>query len=246
MRGLIMTDAGEGNQMRKRPIFIKILALSVFIAPLLCIALLADMNREFYHLLTNDLRLQLFVFVGASWLSAYGIWRARPWGIKLFLFYIAAIVVADLGDFIAHPLGRNAWHLIDILVGAIGVAIILRKKNRDVFFNRALRWWERATRFDTNIKSDFISNQNKSVGEITSLSASGCFSSLSQSLEIGAVVKIDFHINGKNELLDARVVRLNTKPAGVAFEFIHKNKMAEFLFGMRLKKQKHTQLKAAA
>ena len=232
--------------MKKRPVLIKLLAVSILAVPIVCFTILSQLDKNFYHVLSPLLKIEFILLNVTSIVSAIGVWRTRPWGFRLFITYVGIIVATDLVDFITNPHGRNLWHYLDIGFAVAGIAVIFRKRNRDVFYNEAIRWWERATRIRVNLDGTVKSENGILQANFINMSQSGCLTTLQNTLPSGNIVKVEFEIKGQKFMIPARVVRLNPKPQGLAFEFLHKGLFDRIRLGLILRSNKEVLSKAVA
>jgi hypothetical protein len=223
--------------MPRRPFALKLMIAFLCLAPIGMIAVLVYYDRTFYRDLPWLVNLQIGLFCVSSLLAAFGIYRARALGFWTFLLFILGCAVVDLNDFVSHPEDRNIGYLLDLIFASIGLLIIFHKRYRQLFFDKAMRWWERSTRFNVDwpVQAQ-VADQTPVVGTLQSISYSGCFIASTAQIALGTRFPITFGLNGQNQTFQVEAVRASHNPAGVGCTFIHSNARAESDLKSALKK----------
>lgn len=105
------------------------------------------------------------------------------------------------------------------------IIYFLYPRSREIFFNKDLRWWERASRYTINEKCDVITSAGNFGGTISDLSYGGALirSNKNFAIHVGDNCEISSEVAGRKIQLKGkatRVIRENDALLfGVRFEF---------------------------
>ncbi len=218
--------------MLKRPLILKLIALFMFIYPLLQVAFLSiEKERSFQYTLN-------WTLTSLTVLDFFNFWFLFPLsgvlllGVKIYSY--VAFIAIQLYSFYFHlnyePFSwpylaktPSASSYILLGINMIIVGYLLLPRSREIFFDKSLRWWERGSRYTIN-EPCFAKYDGKEVhGKVCDLSFGGALLELDEPIPKGKVINLDFDILGKEVSLQAEVIRfINTdgKPMfGTKFNF---------------------------
>ena len=157
--------------------------------------------------------------IGALFVS-YGIWKVRSWGFYLLLVFAALVIGMDLQQIISNPKTLNFWHFVDATMVLVGLGLIFQEKVRAPYFNPKIRWWERASRHQTDIQGHFKLDSQKTSALILDVSATGCFASFDMEMNLGSIIEVAIDFGTLHFESKAKYVRKSANPVGVGLMFV--------------------------
>ena len=163
-----------------RPSWIKLASFSLAMIPVLAGLYLFYLG---WRPIADD-RVSWFSFAlaGLFYLTAWGVWKVRPWGFGLYFVLLGTIVIVDLYLILAQGRPVSIMHTIDFVLIAFGVVLFTRREIIEPYFNPRVRWWERSKRVGTRLAAQVEFDGKKVSGEVLDLSGSGCFFSTAEDL----------------------------------------------------------------
>lgn len=222
------------GQMKTRPFVLKLLGLLCLVEPLLKTLLLAhNTHSNFLQLSSQLIRLDPFLSFFEYWLlfplAGVFLLLVKKWsyyaffsvmGYALYLNYQVFIIDNVVSD---RPLFSSIWILYFNLV--ILTYLLASKKLRTIFFDKSLRWWEPATRYNVSMPVfiEVKGIEEKFESQIHNISSSGIFLVPDKRLHLGEKIKMHFHILGLSLVLEGEVRNSHTfnGVTGHGVEFIY-------------------------
>lgn len=202
--------------MLRRPLILKLFAIFLLLEPFLRTAFIS-IESEFDYLSV----LQRTIALGS--LDFFNYWFLFPvsglllLSVKLYS-YIAFISIQLYSLYFHLNYEPYSWPYLDespsmtaytlLCFNVFMMMYLLLPTSREVFFDKNLRWWERASRYTLN-EPCFITFKDQQIhGKVIDISFGGALLQLDDLIESGSEIKIDFDILGKNVPVDAQVVRV--------------------------------------
>lgn len=202
--------------MLKRPLILKLFALFLFIEPLLRSAFISIESEFSFQVVIQ----RSFALSGSD---VFNYWLLFPLSgvlilsVKLYS-YLAFISIQLYSLFFHLNYEPYSWPYLSESPSMTAYALLcfnvfmmmylLLPTSREIFFDKSLRWWERASRYTIN-EPCFVTFLDKEVhGKVMDLSFGGALLQLDDAIESGSVIKIDFDILGKNIPLNGQIVRV--------------------------------------
>lgn len=173
---------------------------------------------------------EIWALAAACLVTAYGVWVVRPWGFHAFFYLIAAVVFGDVSQLAHQPTFVFNWGYVTDLAFALAGAWFLYRE-RDLFYNPRLRWWERAPRFNVNIPSSIhLFNGGAYRGEVLNISSTGVLARVPVTLKEGDLVTVTFHLGNQNFTSPLKVIRQDreqNEAVGLEFADLTRQKRTE-------------------
>ena len=204
--------------MRSKPVLINIVAAMLLFLPAAIFAFMAQRTGDLSTLPTT-LWSELALLSALSWTAAYGVWRVRLWGYYAFLGFLMAIIGLDIYHLYEDPSKTWQAYIFDLIVVLAGFWVFQRRNIHEPYFTPQLRWWERASRYKTDILSKIYTTVGTFEGHVLDLSESGCFIDCDLPLEVGSTSEIFIEWEGCEFHCRATLVRASEFPRGMGFRF---------------------------
>lgn len=202
--------------MLRRPLILKLFAIFLLLEPLLRTAFISiESEFDYFSVLQRT--------IGLSTSDFFNYWFLFPLSgilllsVKLYS-YIAFIAIQLYSLFFHLNYEPYSWPYLDespsmtaytlLCFNVFMMMYLLLPTSREIFFDKNLRWWERASRYTLN-EPCFVTFKGQQIhGKVIDISFGGALLELDDSLESGSEIKIDFDILGKNVPVDATIVRV--------------------------------------
>lgn len=202
--------------MLRRPLILKLFAIFLLIEPILRTAFISiESEFEFFTVLQRSVALQSFDFFNYWFLfplSGILLLSVKLYSyllfiaIQLYSLYFHLNYEPYSWPYLAESPSMTAYALLCFNV--FMMMYLLLPTSREIFFDKNLRWWERASRYTLN-EPCFVSFQDSKIhGKVIDISFGGALLQLDDSIESGGLINIDFDILGKNIPLEAQIVRV--------------------------------------
>ena len=202
--------------MLRRPLILKLFAIFLLIEPLLRTAFISiESEFEYFTVLQRT--------IGLSSTDFFNYWFLFPLSgllllsVKLYSYF--AFIAIQLYSLYFHlNYEPFSWPYLDespsmtaytlLCFNVFMMMYLLLPTSREIFFDKNLRWWERASRYTLN-EPCFVTYKEQQIhGKVIDISFGGALLQLDDVLESGSKIRIDFDILGKNVPVDAEIVRV--------------------------------------
>lgn len=212
--------------MRVRPWPLVILAILHFLSPLFSIWASArisglPLGNYLGRIFIAETKFQLALFFLAPVGAAVSIWMMKKWSYTVFLVCTVAMAIVNFGSWRQYPSLVTLPLLLAIYaVNIIVVSYFLLPAVRAVYFNRRLRWWETAPRYELKIKGTLNGGFWESPCDLQNISRGGVFLDSPHPLNHGERITLTFRTFDREFRFEGRVAHQRVG-AGCGIEFLH-------------------------
>ena len=214
--------------MNKRPLLLKLFAFILLCEPLIRIVLMS-LEKEFplSTILSRSLSLGLKDSIH-FWLlfpiSGFLILSVKPVAfiayimIQLYSLYFHITYESFSWPYLSNVPTASALFLLGLNICFI--IYFLLPRNREPFFNKGLRWWERGSRYVVDQSCIIVINDQEVMATLSNISFSGALIAIKQEINEGDHFKIEFDILGEEYQFNSVVKRkLKNNMYGLIFNF---------------------------
>ena len=212
--------------MRVRPWPLVLLAVFHLVSPVFSVcasSYLSNLPLSEYlrRLFAVEPKFQLALFFLAPIAAGFSIWMMKRWSHTVFLISTVIMGLVNFQSWRHYPTLVTLPLLLGVF--AVNFAVVtyfLLPAVRAVYFNRRLRWWETAPRYEFRTKGDLNGGFWDSPCDLQNISRGGVFLECPRALQHGERLTITFQAFNRSFRFEGRVAHVRPG-GGCGIEFLH-------------------------